>query len=138
MPTVRPTITVHIHPATINCTPNGGHVHCQQGDQLRWISDPPHSTFTIRVTDLYSGQPVPWPFGEPEPVWPVSDTGPLTIVRPADYKYIVTAANCQPLDPIIIVDKGLARARPARAKSPKAKTPKARKKAKSAKARRKR
>jgi hypothetical protein len=104
MPEVRK-FDVHIQTPIIRCTPKGGHVHAPSGDQLRWDSN--DAPFTLVMTDLDSGAAA-WPFHEPQPNWPVTDTRVLTLnvpQRPAYFKYTIKAAGCADLDPIIIVDR---------------------------------
>jgi hypothetical protein len=103
-PTMSWQITVHIKQHFISCTPKGGNVKGKGSDQFRWFS--PDAPFKLIFTIFPNGQPV-WPFKEPQPNWPVTDTGLLTIVNgnpPKYYKYTVQSAGCPDLDPIIIID----------------------------------
>lgn len=97
-------VSIHVRNSNITCTPKGGNVHPKHGDELRWFS--PGPSFNLVFTDFDSGK-ILWPFISPEPKWPVTDTGLLTLNNdfPKYYKYVVQSAGCEDLDPIIIVDK---------------------------------
>ena len=110
MPVKQPTITVHadLKKGVIQCTPKGGHVRCKTLDQLQWVSEQPANKtkwFELEFKDFDSGNDIPWPFNEAVPGWPLADTGTLTIKSTGIIKYVVKVAGCDPLDPVIIVDK---------------------------------
>jgi hypothetical protein len=107
-------ITVHVKPSHIKCTPKGGHGHAAGGDRFQWISSD-NAPFTLDFADMDTLKPE-WPFVEPEPTWPVTETKVLTLKDllkdpqgvkiPRYFKYTVKAAICpEDLDPIVIVDK---------------------------------
>jgi hypothetical protein len=109
MPT-RHQITVHIKPTHITCTSKGGHAHAAGGDLFQWASND-HTPFTLEFADMDTLKPE-WPFVEPEPTWPVTETKVLTLKAlenvkiPRYFKYTIKAAICpEDLDPIVIVDK---------------------------------
>ena len=97
-------ITVHIQHQVISCTPNGGNIKGKNGDQFRWFS--PNAPFKLIFT-IFPNGPQVWPFQQPEPNLPVTDTGLLTMKNgdiPRYYKYTVQSAGCPDLDPIVIID----------------------------------
>ena len=102
----RQQITVHIKPTHITCTSKGGHAHAAGGDLFQWASND-HTPFTLEFADMDTLKPE-WPFVEPEPTWPVTETKVFTVKQlniPRYFKYTVKAAGCPDLDPIIIVDR---------------------------------
>jgi len=104
-------ITVHVKTPVINCTPKGGHVHAANRDQMQWVCNDRCSGAPCRFTlefKVLDSQTKVWPFVDPEPTWPVSETKVFTLKNeaiPRYFEYTVRVDGCTPLDPIVIVDK---------------------------------
>lgn len=101
------TITVHVAPGIILCTPQGGNVHVyrrREAHAIRWRGDAP---FKLEFTTFDDEAAPAWPFIESEPHWPVREftgTPKQDVGAALYYKYSVSAGDLY-IDPIVIVDK---------------------------------
>jgi hypothetical protein len=98
-------ITIHVNPPLITPTPKGGHVHVGRQAQMQWVSN--DAAFTLSFEDLDTGG-TEWPFIDPQPQWPVTETKVLTFKEfniTRYLKYVVTVKGCPALDPIIIIER---------------------------------
>ena len=101
------TVSIHVAPGVILCTPQGGNVHVYRSraaHAIRWRGDAP---FALEFTTFDDEAAPVWPFVQAEPDWPVREfTGTPKRVdgAPLYYKYSVSAGDLY-ADPIVIVDR---------------------------------